>query len=194
MKTSRLNQKSPLLSISEWIQGDDINIDQLIGKVILVEVFQVNCPGCFLYSLPEAIRLYQFYASKGLVVAGVATAFEDFDKNNLENLCRLVKNGEVIGETLRSLSQHGMLIKGPLPYRIHFPIAMDRLNKRQSEVTDQELQTFINEKFPDFESLAPSQQYQRQQQVKHYLESLEYHAETFETFQLQGTPFSHSCG
>jgi hypothetical protein len=31
-------------------------------KVVLVEAFQVNCPGCFFYALPQAISLYEKYA------------------------------------------------------------------------------------------------------------------------------------
>ncbi|MDD1641142.1 MAG: TlpA family protein disulfide reductase, partial [Methylococcaceae bacterium] len=49
---AQLGQKAPLLSLSDWVQGEPVNFDQLSGRVVLVEVFQVNCPGCFLYALP----------------------------------------------------------------------------------------------------------------------------------------------
>ncbi|NOT83200.1 MAG: TlpA family protein disulfide reductase [Methylococcaceae bacterium] len=188
MIIASLHQQSPLLSVSEWVQGTPVNIDQLSGKVVLVEIFQVNCPGCFLYSLPQAIHLHQQYAAQGMVVLGVATAFEDFDKNTLENLVRLVNGGEVVGETLNTLKQQGQLTNGCLPYRIAFPVAMDRLVKRQGDVTIEAIQTFIAAKLPDFNQYPADSQHKLQQHVRQYLEALDYHAETFERFQLQGTP------
>ena len=185
---AQLGQKAPLLSVSDWVQGEPLKFDQLSGNVIVVEVFQVNCPGCFLYALPQAIDLHQRYSDQGLSVLGVATAFEDFDKNNLENLTLLIKNGKVVGETLRMLSQQGKLIAGHLPFRIPFPVAMDRLQKRQTDVTQDEIEFFINQRIPDFEQQRETYQQQIRQQVQHYFQSLTYHAETFELFDLKGTP------
>lgn len=188
MLKAQLGQKPPLLSVSDWVQGEPVNFDRLLGNVVLVEVFQVNCPGCFLYALPQAIDLYQTYSHQGLSIIGIATAFEDFDKNNLENLVRLIEHGEVIGETQHLLSQQGRLVANRLPYRIPFPVAMDRLNKRQGNVTQDEITTFIHERLPNFQQLPESHQQKIRQQVQHYFQSLEYHAETFETFNLKGTP------
>lgn len=185
---AQLGQKSPLLSVSDWVQGEPVNFDQLSGRVVLVEVFQVNCPGCFLYSLPQAIELHQKYSDQGLSVLGVATAFEDFDKNNLENLIRLAENGEVVGETLHLLSQQGKLTAGHLPYRIPFPLAMDRLNKRQAEVTAAEIAAFIKDRVPGFDQQPEPHQQKIRQQVRDYFQSLDYNAETFERFDLKGTP------
>ena len=185
---AQLGQKAPLLSLSDWVQGEPVNFDQLSGRVVLVEVFQVNCPGCFLYALPQAVDLYQRYSDHGLSVLGVATAFEDFDKNNLKNLTRLIENGEVIGETLRVLSQQGKLVAGRLPFRIPFPVAMDRLQKRQAGVDPNEIETFINQRIPDFEQQPETYRQKIRQQVQHYFQSLTYHAETFELFDLKGTP------
>ena len=70
-----MGKKALLLHLSDWVQGQPTNLDQLLGRVVLIEVFQVNCPGCFLYSLPQAIDLHQRYYDKGLSVIGMATAF-----------------------------------------------------------------------------------------------------------------------
>ncbi|MGZ8192126.1 MAG: peroxiredoxin family protein [Methylobacter sp.] len=186
---AKIGQKAPPLSISAWVQGEPVNFDDLSGQVVLVEVFQLNCPGCFLYSLPQAVNLYRKYSNHGLLVLGIATAFEDFDKNNLENLTRLVEKGEVVGETLRALRQQGELTAaGCLPYRIPFPLAMDRLTRRQGEIIDNDITIFIKERIPNFEQEPEPHQQQIRQQVQHYFESLTYHAETFETFELRGTP------
>ena len=97
--SAEIGKKSPNLGVSEWVQGAPTNIDQEKDKIVLVEVFQVNCPGCFMYALPEAINIYNKYKDDGVRVLGIATAFEDFDKNTLENLKLLAETGEVIGET-----------------------------------------------------------------------------------------------
>lgn len=188
MMKAQIGQKAPLLSVSAWVQGGPVNFDQLSGKVVLVEVFQVNCPGCFLYALPQAIDLYQRYADHGLSVLGVATAFENFDKNNLENLILLMRDGLVVGETLRILGQQGKLNTGHLSFRIPFPVAMDNLEKRQPNVNQDEIETLISQRIPDFEKQTAIYQQKIRQQVKHYFQSLTYHAKTFELFDLQGTP------
>ncbi|MGZ5060039.1 MAG: TlpA family protein disulfide reductase [Methylobacter sp.] len=185
---AQIGQKAPLLSVSDWVQGNGTNFDGLLDRVVLVEIFQVNCPGCFLYALPQAVDLHQKYSEHGLSVLGVATAFEDFDKNNLENLTRLAETGEVVGETLRVLSQEGRLNVGRLPYRISFPLAMDRLNKRQHEVSNDMITNFINDRIPNFEQRPEADQLRIRQQVLNYFQSLDYHAETFERFELKGTP------
>ena len=188
MIKAKVGQKVPLFSVSEWVQGEPTNFDQLIGNVVLVEVFQVNCPGCFLYALPQAIDLHQRYSNQGLVVLGIATAFEDFDLNTLENLHKLVEHGEVIGETLHSLNQHGLLKSGRLPYLIPFPLAMDKLIKRNSTVNETEILTFIHEHLPDFDRQSAVYREKMIDQVRSYLQKLDYHAQTFELFNLKGTP------
>lgn len=185
---AQIGRKAPPLSVSTWAQGTGVNFDQLSGHVVLVEVFQINCPGCFLYALPLAVELSRKYLEQGLTVLGVATAFEDFDKNTLENLTRLAENGEVIGETLRVLSQQGRLSEGRLPYRIPFPLAMDRLSNRRGEVSDSLIANFIQDHIPDFEQQPETHQQEIRRQVLNYLQSLDCHAETFELFGLQGTP------
>jgi len=187
-KRAQIGQQAPLLAVSEWVQGAPVNFDQLLGRVVLVEVFQVNCPGCFFYALPAAIELHRKYTDAGLTVLGVATAFEDFDKNTLENLRRLVGHNEVIGETFNALSQHGQLVQGHLPYRIPFPLAMDQLSERQGEISGDDILGFIHGRLPNFGQQPEAYRQQVIQQVRGYLESLRYRAETFERFELKGTP------
>lgn len=188
MATVKIGQKVPPLSVSEWVQGSPANFEALHGQVVLVAVFQVNCPGCFLYCLPQVQALSQRYRDSGLTVLGLATAFEDFDKNNLENLKRLVENGEVVGETWKALNERGLLHDGKLPYRIDFPVAMDRLTKREFGSIENEIDAFISQRLSDFEQQSGLRQQQVRRQVQQYLQAQEYQAETFECFQLQGTP------
>jgi hypothetical protein len=185
----RIGIKAPNLEVSTWVQGKPTNLDREKGNVVLIEVFQVNCPGCFLYGIPEAITIYRKYEDSGLKVLGLATAFEDFDKNNLENLKRLVTTGEVIGETYHALSQYGHLREGKkLPYNIPFPVAMDSLEKEYGPLTDNKVMDFIEANIPDFGGYTEKDRQVVIDRVKHYLKSRQFSAKTFETYALRGTP------
>ncbi|MDP3781041.1 MAG: TlpA family protein disulfide reductase [Nitrosopumilaceae archaeon] len=183
-----VGQKAPNLKISKWMQGIPTNIDKEKDRIVLVEVFQVNCPGCFLYGIPEAINLYKKYQGDGVTVLGIATAFEDFDKNTLENLELLLKTGEVIGDTKEGLSQHGKLDDNKLPYKIPFPVAMDSLIKETGNITKERMLNFIYKQIPNFDSQPEDYKNQIFERVKQYLQSKEYTAETFEGYSLNGTP------
>lgn len=185
----QIGQKAPNLGVSKWVQGMPTNFDQEKDRVVLVEVFQVNCPGCFLYGLPEAISIYQKYRSEGITVLGLATAFEDFDKNTVENLELLAKTGEVIGETKGALSKYGRIVDGnKMPYKIPFPLGMDLLTKETGNVSSEKITDFIKSQLPDFDSQPEDYKAQIMQRVKEYFKSKEYSAYTFDMFSLRGTP------
>jgi len=184
----KVGEKAPNIKVAKWVQGLPTNFDKEKDQIVLVEVFQVNCPGCFLYGIPEAINIYNKYHSEGVTVLGVATAFEDFDKNTLENLELLLKTGEVIGETKKGLSQYGKLDDSKLSYKIPFPVAMDSLIKETGESSESRIKNFIYNQIPDFDSQPEDYRNQIIQRVKDYLKSKEYSAETFEEYSLQGTP------
>lgn len=187
----KIGSKAPNLNVSTWVQGKPTNIDKEKGNVVLVEVFQVNCPGCFLYGLPEAIDLYNNYKDKGLTVLGMATAFEDYDKNTLENLQKLLTTGEVIGETYRALAMYGQLKDGnKLPYKIPFPVGMDVLKKETEPLTDDKVMDFIEQTFPEYRSYSERSKADLKNRVKDYLAHKEYSAKTFEEYALRGTPSS----
>jgi thiol-disulfide isomerase/thioredoxin len=186
---ARIDSKAPNLSVSSWFGGKPTNIDQEKGNVVLVEVFQVNCPGCFMYGIPDAIRIYQKYQNNGVKVIGLATAFEDYDKNNMDNLKLLLEKQEVIGDTRNALRQSGQLLEGKrLRYRIPFPVAVDHLKKENHESTKSRALKFIESATPDFSSYEEKYKQMLLERVQKYLESRQYYAETFEEFALQGTP------
>ncbi|MBX7151859.1 redoxin domain-containing protein [bacterium] len=184
----QIGDAAPNLKISEWVQGPETNLDQLRGKVILVEVFQVNCPGCFVYGLPEAIEVYAKHHKEGLEAIGLATAFEDFDKNTTDNLKKLVKTGEVIGEPLRILQNRDWLEGNRLRYTIPFPVAMDHVIAHDSEHVDSKIAQIIEHEIPNFERLSYGEQMRVRLRIRDYVLHQDYVAETFDMYNLGGTP------
>ena len=61
-----IGDKAPNLIGSEWVQGKPTNIDRETGHVVLVEVFQVNCPGCFIHGIPQVVEMHSKYYQHGL--------------------------------------------------------------------------------------------------------------------------------
>lgn len=187
--TVKAGSPAPELKVSEWVQGGPISLKDYQGKVIVVEVFQVNCPGCFIYGIPEAIDTYQKYKSNGVVVLGLATAFEDFDKNTLENLKLLLQESKVIGETLTTLSyQNKLLNEGKLSYNIPFPVGMDMLLKERLPIEGKRIMEFVNANVLDFDLYHQKDKDQIISRVKSYLETKPYSPVTFEEYSLKGTP------
>ena len=181
-------QPAPNLSVSTWVQGAATNLDQQRGNVVLIEVFQVNCPGCFFTAIPEAIKVHDHFDGQPVTVLGIATAFEDWDKNTLDNLQRLAESGEVIGETRRMLDRAGMLDDGKLRYRIPFPLAMDELDPVTGGPTREQALAAIRPQVSGFDTLPEAHKSQLIDRVTTYLKSREYTPTTFDRYALQGTP------
>lgn len=188
--TAIINKVAPQPDIECWAQGAEPPLSELYGSVILIEIIQVNCPGCFIHALPEIIRLHETYTDQGLKVFTIATAFEHFEQNTLHNLERLLHHGELQGDPLSQLSKAGFLENDRLPYEIPFSVAMDKLVKNESIVTDEKIDQFILSQIPDFYQgkLSDEKRQQIQHQAETYLRRKTYNALTFEMYQLQGTP------
>lgn len=188
---AEIGTQAPNIKISEWIQGIPTNIDKLRGSVVVLEIFQVNCPGCFLYGLPQSISLYEKFKTKDVRVIGLATAFEDHDKNTLENLKLLLSEGKVIGETYKTLRQHGKLVNNDrLYYKIPFPVAMDKLTKMPENISEDMIKDFVETYFSDYKPSSEKEKEELFSRVRNYLRNKEYSAETFELYKLRGTPSS----
>lgn len=185
---AELGENAPELQVDRWVQGQGGTLENHRGRVILIEVFQVNCPGCFIAGLPEAIMVHQHFSGRPVTVWGLATAFEDFDKNNIENLEKLLGTGEVIGETLSSLGNAGQLNGNRLLYDIPFPVAWDQLVATGGEVNPEVMERLIQRDIPHFHTLPEKTRIMIQTQVQSYLRQKKFDALTFDEYQLRGTP------
>ena len=68
---------APELQITEWINNEgSITLQGLRGKVVVLEAFQMLCPGCVAHGLPQAQRIYEMFSSDDVAVLGLHTVFE----------------------------------------------------------------------------------------------------------------------
>ncbi|HMW32559.1 MAG TPA: TlpA disulfide reductase family protein [bacterium] len=181
---------APELRISEWIQGTPIQLSELQGRVVIIEVFQVNCPGCFLYGLPEILEIAAKHKNEPLTVIGLATAFEDFDINTKDNLQKLLQTGELVGETARVLKEHDWATDNKLRYTIPIPVAMDRLGEGSRLDTVSQIERIIERDITNFDRLSYGEQGRIRESILKYLNERTLVPETFDLYNLSGTPSS----
>ena len=70
---------APELRVARWVQGGPLTLASLRGRVVLLEAFQMLCPGCVTHALPQAKRVQQAFRSEDVTVLGLHTVFEHHD-------------------------------------------------------------------------------------------------------------------
>lgn len=89
-----LNQKAPSFEVKEWIQSykDDLDIDDLKGKVVYIATFQDVCPYCHEHGLPSLKELHEYYKDdKDVQFLAIQTPFEDEDGNDESTAKSVIK-------------------------------------------------------------------------------------------------------
>ncbi|MGB6100419.1 MAG: redoxin domain-containing protein [Comamonas sp.] len=67
----------PEWDVSRWFNTDHaLRLADLRGQVVLVEAFQMLCPGCVSFALPMARKVHQLFGAQGVAVIGLHTVFE----------------------------------------------------------------------------------------------------------------------
>lgn len=103
--------KAPAWTTSRWVNSDPLTVDDLRGKVIALQAFQMLCPGCVTVALPQARKLTQVFGAE-LAVVGLHSVFE---------------HHEAMTETaLRAFTYE---------FGLDFPIAIDAHNGFQEPIT-----------------------------------------------------------
>ncbi len=94
---------APELNVSQWFNTDeDITLAGLRGKVVVIEAFQMLCPGCVAHGLPLAQKVQRAFPKEAVVVLGLHTVFEHH-------------------EAMKPVSLAAFLHE----YRITFPVGVD---------------------------------------------------------------------
>ncbi len=65
------------LHVQEWVNTPDpLMAPECDGKVVMIEAFQLLCPGCVSHALPQAQRVHTLFTGTDLVVIGLHCVFE----------------------------------------------------------------------------------------------------------------------
>lgn len=76
-----LHYKAPaLVGITDWLNSPALALEQLRGKVVLIDFWTYSCINC-VRTLPYIKEWYDKYHDKGLVIIGVHTPEFEFEKN-----------------------------------------------------------------------------------------------------------------
>lgn len=68
---------APELDVIEWLKTPEpIHLADLRGKVVVMEAFQMLCPGCAQIGLPQLARIREQFPSSDVAVLGLHTVFE----------------------------------------------------------------------------------------------------------------------
>lgn len=94
---------APELDVVEWINSEPVTLASLRGKVVLLEAFQMLCPGCVQHGIPMAQRVQKAFPSTDLAVIGIHTVFEHHEVQDAAALRVFLSE-----------------------FRVTFPVAIDR--------------------------------------------------------------------
>ena len=86
--------------ISNWLNSKPLTINELKGKVVLVDFWTYSCINC-IRTLPYITKLYDTYKDQGLVIVGVHTPEFAFEKDT-KNVAQAIEE-----------------------FKIHYPVAQD---------------------------------------------------------------------
>jgi len=95
---------APELITSHWFNTPEpIWLSGLLGKVVVIEAFQMLCPGCVSHGLPQTTRVRQTFSKEDVMVLGLHTVFEHHEAQGSK-------------AALKAFLRE---------YRIEFPVAID---------------------------------------------------------------------
>ena len=101
---TRSSRPAPPWQVDRWFNTSrPITLESLHGKVIVLEAFQMLCPGCVSHGLPQAARVHATFPDDQVAVIGLHTVFEHH-------------------EAMTPVSLQAFLHE----YRIGFPVGVDR--------------------------------------------------------------------
>jgi thiol-disulfide isomerase/thioredoxin len=89
MSTNRLPE---FQGISEWIDSKPIITKDLLGKVVLVQIWTFACINCQ-RTLPSVVGWNQKYAAKGLQIVGIHTPEFPFERDSKNIRLAIAKHG-----------------------------------------------------------------------------------------------------
>ncbi len=114
--------KAPDWTIEEWVVGPPTSLEKLRGKVIVIDFFQLWCPGCNSFSIPLMEHWEKKYAKQKaagkIAFVSIHTVFEGHSYQNNKKLREFVKKKNMHHPVGVDARKEGARI----------PITMDRYN------------------------------------------------------------------
>lgn len=100
-----MSRLAPPLLTSAWLNSPrPLDIPDFRGRILVIEAFQMLCPGCVAHGLPQAQRIAQAFPTDQVAVIGLHTVFEHHHVQGTR-------------EALAAFAYE---------YRLDFPIGIDR--------------------------------------------------------------------
>lgn len=94
---------APPIEADQWLNSDSLlSLEAFRGRVLLIEAFQMLCPGCVAHGLPQAKWVLDTFPQSDVAVIGLHSVFEHHDAQNPSALAAFLHE-----------------------YRINFPVAVD---------------------------------------------------------------------
>ncbi|HEV3006039.1 MAG TPA: TlpA disulfide reductase family protein, partial [Pirellulales bacterium] len=92
----------PDLVAEGWLNGPPPNVDDLAGKVVVVDVWDEMCGMCS-KTVPELVDIHREYSSRGVIFVGLNPADEPTTGAFLQGTDVSWPNGYGAGETIKKL-------------------------------------------------------------------------------------------
>ncbi|MHC4267252.1 MAG: TlpA family protein disulfide reductase [Planctomycetota bacterium] len=90
------DRQAPEWVISEWINSNRIPLTELRGKVVIIDFFQLWCPGCNKFSGPLMEKWKQKYSDrKDIQLVAIHTVFEGHSQQTPKRLRQYVKEKNI---------------------------------------------------------------------------------------------------
>jgi len=97
---------APDLEVSQWFNAPEPpDLKALRSKVVVIEAFQMLCPGCVSHGIPQAQTIYRTFQKEQVEVIAIHTVFEHHD-------------------AMKPVSLKAFLHE----YQITFPVGVDRIS------------------------------------------------------------------
>jgi len=121
-KSSPHQTPAPEWTISEWINSAPLRLRDLKGKVVILEFFQMWCPGCNSFSIPLMHHWSKMYRDNPDVqLISIHSVFENHDQQNPGRLKHFIEgkkmthpigidvhySGDVVPLTMRHFQVEG---------------------------------------------------------------------------------------
>ena len=92
-------REAPEWQVSDWINGAPAKLKDFQGRVVIIDFFQLWCPGCNQFSIPLLKHWEQVFADEiangKLEVVSIHTVFEGHDYQNNTRLRKFLKRTDI---------------------------------------------------------------------------------------------------